>query len=76
MYTNNPMVWPSVWYAATFRTFANRTNFYEFEQAIQTSPTWLESDIVIARGEGLFRHRRLDRGHAVSAMALSAGGRR
>ena len=65
MYTNNPMVWPSRWYAQTFTRFANNTNFYEFEQAVQTSSAWLESDIIIARGEGLFRHLRMDRGRTV-----------
>ena len=67
MYTNNPMVWPPRWYAATFAPFANTTNFYDFEQSIQISRTWRESGIVIARGEGLFRHERLDRGRAAGA---------
>ena len=62
-YSNNPMLWHAQWYVDLIRPIANSTDFKTFERGVQTSEAWTRGGgLVIARGRGIFRHQRWDRG--------------
>jgi hypothetical protein len=61
-YTNNPMVWRRDWFAR-WREVGRGAAYRGFEPTIQASAEWNKlPGYVIARGMGLFQHKRLDRG--------------
>ena len=61
-YTNNPMVWRRDWFARC-REVGRGAAYRGFEPTIQASAEWNKlPGYVIARGMGLFQHKRLDRG--------------
>ena len=61
-YTNNPMVWRSTW-IASWRKNGREQDYRGFEPTIQASKRWnSQPGFIIARGKGLFQHKRLDRG--------------